>query len=305
MYHVSTGPTARCTLYIAMMAKYNIVYTCNVHVHWKTCHGGASTWCRTDDATYHWTVYDRPVLPLPPSLPPFLIALSLFSLYLPPTHPPSLPLFLSFFLSLPLSLPFSLSSSLSILQNQSLLPVTLSHLPTLSSSHCTGITHSIRCHCDQSATLGLPSVPCAINNFTCSSPRGCYLRRWYASHVNTIVQVWGCISDEHGVHDQVDYTSIICGLRNTPTDASKCCNTTDFCNSDLHIILPMEMESPSPSLTSTPTPPHNGEKSVVSMVLNYILFVTLSPDALGFSLQCSHEYQTASCFNTLRMSMTL
>ena len=145
---------------------------------------------------------------------------------------PSLPLFLSLFLPITLSL----------------------------SSHCTGTTSSIRCRCDQSVSLGLPSASCAIHNFTCTSPRGCYVRRWYSNHLNTIVQVWGCISDEHGVHNQIDYTSLFCGLLNNRTDAYQCCNTTDFCSDDLQIVLPMEMESPSPSPVAS-APAHTGEMS--------------------------------------------
>ena len=77
-----------------------------------------------------------------------------------------------------------------------------------------------------------------------------------------VVQVWGCISDDHGVHDQINYTSLFCGPWNTPVDAYKCC-FTDLCNKGLRITLESENVTESETVTPLPsvayTQPHSGK----------------------------------------------
>ena len=128
---------------------------------------------------------------------------------------------------------------------------------------CTGITQAIRCHCYNSLSLGLPTLPCVLNNYICDSQIGCYLRRYYSNDLKEIVQVWDCIPDEYY---QINYTALFCGPWNMRTDAYDCC-FTDLCNNNLSITLQMELETvtPSPSVYETPQlQSHAGELSACS-----------------------------------------
>ena len=104
-----------------------------------------------------------------------------------------------------------------------------------------------RCNIQPAVALGLPEPNCFMNDYTCTSDKGCYLRRYYLQERGMIVQVWDCITDQYNVESQIDHVKIFCGYWNTPTDAYKCCNSTDLCNERLQITLPMETMSPTPS----------------------------------------------------------
>ena len=113
-----------------------------------------------------------------------------------------------------------------------------------------GPAESVQCYCDE--RRGLPPAPCLLHNNKCNSTTGCYLRRWYSHENGEIQQSWGCILwDPHEVHVQIDYSGVYCGDLDTPDNAYKCCNSSDFCNKHLSITLPIETfspVSPSPSL---------------------------------------------------------
>ena len=115
-----------------------------------------------------------------------------------------------------------------------------------------GCSRGLQCYCYES--WGVPSADCFFNtNYACNSSQGCYLRRWYSEEDKVIKQTWNCIDDEHGVHQMIDYTGVYCGVWNTADNAYKCCNMSDFCNGNLHIVLDIET-SPTPTLQMSISP---------------------------------------------------